>query len=199
MGLSQTTLILICFVLLVYIAFIITISYTTGNLSNMLNQYMQFDSSLYNLISTGTNYIHQADTGKSSSTILLNGQNFSKNQFMLLADSTPYAAKGHIALTLPCSKDNPAQPLFQVLVGRAPDLFSMPVGYLQDISSVPNMCVYHGQFGFGDPVTDVALKYVGEGNIVLKGPYSIVITTQEAYIPKAKSFEELQHAQLLKP
>jgi hypothetical protein len=103
-----------------------------------------------------------------------------------------------VAITLPCNKDNPAQPLFQVLVGRAPDLFSMPLGYLQNISSVPFMCVYHGQFGFGDPVSDLALKYVGEGNTTLKGPYSVIISSQESYIPKAKSFEELQHAQMTK-
>ena len=60
MGLSQTTLILICFVLLVYIAFIITVSYTTGALRNVLDQYLNLDSAIYNLISTGTDYIHQA-------------------------------------------------------------------------------------------------------------------------------------------
>ncbi len=198
MGLSQTILISLCFVLLVYIAFIITISYFTGNASNVLDQYLKVNSGLYNRISTGTDYILQADTTRSTSTTLLNGLNFSKDQFVLLADTTPYASKGHVAITLPCNKDNPAQPLFQVLVGRAPDLFSMPLGYLQSISTAPTMCVYHGQFGFGDPVTDLALKYVGDGNISLKGPYSVVITSQEAYIPKAKSFEELQHAQIVK-
>ncbi len=195
MGLSQTTLILICFVLLVYIAFIITVSYTTGALRNVLDQYLNLDSALYNLISTGTDYIHQADTGKTTSTILLNGQNFSKNQIMLIADSTPYASQGHFAITSPCDKKNPAQPIFQVLVGRAPNLFSLPLGYIPGISSAPIMCVYHGEFGFGDPVSDIALKYVGEGNLILKGPYTVVITTQEAYIPKVKSFEELQHPQ----
>jgi hypothetical protein len=198
MGLSQTTLILICFVFLVYIAFIISVNYFSGNSRNVLEQYLNLDSALYNLVSTGSNYIHQVDTSKSEATILLDGQNFSKNQILLLADSTPYASKGHIAITFPCNKNNPAQPIFQVLVGEAPDLFSMPLGYLQGISSPPNMCVYHGQFGFGDPVTDLALKYIGEGNLVLKGPYSIVINTQESYIPKAKSFEELQHAQMVK-
>ena len=188
MALSQTTLILICFVLLIYIAFIMSVSYFSGNSKNILDQYLNLDSALYNLVSTGTNYIHQTDTTKSISTILLNGQNFSKNQFLLIADSTPYASKGHIAITFPCNKDNPAQPIFQVLVGEAPDLFSMPLGYIGAISTPPNMCVYHGQFGFGDPVTDVALKYIGEGNLLLKGPYSIVITTQEALYPESKVF-----------
>jgi hypothetical protein len=194
----QTILVALCFVLLVYIAFIITINYITGNENNPFNQFLKLDSGLYNSISTGTNYIHQADTSRSTTTILLDGLNFSKGQFILLADTTPYASKGHLAITLPCNKGNPAQPIFQALVGRAPDVFAMPLGYLENISSVPTMCVYHGQYGFGDPVTDLALKYIGDENITLKGPYSAIISSQEEYIPKAKSFEELQHAQMTK-
>jgi hypothetical protein len=194
----QTILVALCFVLLVYIAFIITINYITGNENSPFNQFLKLDSGLYNSISTGTNYIHQADTSRSTTTTLLNGLNFSKGQFILLADTTPYASKGHLAVALPCNKDNPAQPIFQALVGRAPDVFAMPLGYLENISSIPTMCVYHGQFGFGDPVTDLALKYVGDQNITLKGPYSAIISSQEEYIPKAKSFEELQHAQMTK-
>ena len=194
----QTVLVALCFVLLVYIAFIITINFFIRNQNSPFNQFLKLDSGLYNSISTGTNYIHQADTSRSTTTTLLDGLNFSKGQFILLADTTPYASKGHLAITLPCNKDNPAQPIFQALVGRAPDVFAMPLGYLENISSVPTMCVYHGQFGFGDPVTDLALKYVGDQNITLKGPYSAIISSQEEYIPKAKSFEELQHAQMTK-
>src|SRR5919107_5281872 len=194
----QTILVALCFVLLVYIAFIITINYIKGNENSPFNQFLKLDSGLYNSISTGTNYIHQADTSRSTTTTLLDGLNFSKGQFILLADTTPYASKGHLAITLPCNKDNHAQPIFQALVGRAPDVFAMPLGYLENISSVPTMCVYHGQFGFGDPVTDLALKYIGDENITLKGPYSAIISSQEEYIPKAKSFEELQHAQMTK-
>jgi hypothetical protein len=194
----QTVLVALCFVLLVYIAFIITINYFIGNANNPFNQFLKLDSGLYNSISTGTDYIHQADTSRSTTTTLLNGLNFTKGQFVLLYDTTPYASKGHLAITLPCNKDNPAQPIFQALVGRAPALFAMPLGYLENISSAPTMCVYHGQFGFGDPVTDLALKYTGDQNITLKGPYSAIISSQEQYIPKAKSFEELQHTQMSK-
>jgi len=195
----QTVLVALCFVLLVYIAFIITINYfSIGNANNPFNQFLKLDSGLYNSISTGTDYIHQADTSRSATTTLLNGLNFTKGQFVLLYDTTPYASKGHLTITLPCNKDNPAQPIFQALVGRAPALFAMPLGYLENISSAPTMCVYHGQFGFGDPVTDLALKYIGDQNITLKGPYSAIISSQEQYIPKAKSFEELQHAEMSK-
>ena len=52
---------------------------------------------------------------------------------------------------------------------------------------------YHAQFGFGDPVTDVILKYIANGTTNLKGPNTVAITTHESYIPRAPSFEELQH------
>ncbi len=193
---SQTILISICLVILIFIASIITISFTIGDMKNVFDQSSKLDSELYKRISTGTNYVYQTDTSKFMYTTLLNGLNFSQNQFLLMYDSTPFASKGHVAMTLPCNKDNPSQSMFQVLEGRAPDLFPVPLGYIKDISSVPTMCVYHGQYGFGDPVTDLALKYVGEGNVSLNGPYSIIVSKLESYIPKQKSFEELQHAQM---
>jgi hypothetical protein len=49
------------------------------------------------------------------------------------------------------------------------------------------LCVYQGQFGFGDAVSDLGLKYAGEGNTTLKGPFSVIVSSQESYIPKAKS------------
>ncbi len=55
------------------------------------------------------------------------------------------------------------------------------------------MCVYHAQFGFGDPVIDVILKYIANGTANLEGPNTVAITTHESYIPRAPSFEELQH------
>jgi hypothetical protein len=110
-----------------------------------------------------------------------------------LYDSTPYASKGHIALKLPCDSTDPSSPLFQVLVGRAPDIIPTRLGYIEQVSSPPEMCVYHAQFGFGNPVTDVILEYIANGTISLKGPHSVVITTHESYIPTTPSLEELQH------
>jgi hypothetical protein len=56
---------------------------------------------------------------------------------------------------IPCDSSNPSSPLFQVLVGRAPDIIPTRLGYIEQVSAPPDMCVYHAQFGFGDPVTDV--------------------------------------------
>jgi hypothetical protein len=141
----------------------------------------------------GLNYVHNATTDTASLAVLLSGLNLSQNQFIMLYDSTPYASKGHIALNLPCDSVDPRSPLLQVLVGRIPDIILTPHGYIEQISDPPDMCVYHAQFGFGDPVTDVILKYISNGTISLKGPHSVAITTHESYIPSTPSLQELQH------
>jgi hypothetical protein len=57
------------------------------------------------------------------------------------------------------------------------------------------MCLYHAQFGFGDPVTDIVLKNISDRAINLKSPHAAVISTHESYTPTAPSFKELQHKQ----
>jgi hypothetical protein len=194
-AIAQTTMIGACLAILVYIAVI-----TTGNFLALQNtsdsassQQSQIDDALHKLISTNLDYSHKADTTRASQTVLLNGLNLNSSEFLLLYDSTPYASKGHIALNLPCEPNAPNNPLFQVLVGRAPDLVPTTMGYLEPISSPPQMCVYHAQFGFGEPVTDVALKNISERPINLTGPHSVAITTHEAFIPTNQSAMEIQH------
>jgi hypothetical protein len=119
--------------------------------------------------------------------------NLNTSEFILLYDSTPYASKGHIALNLPCDPNSPNNPLFQVLVGRAPDLVPTTLGYIGQISEPPQMCIYHAQFGFGKPVTDIALKNISDRSINLTGPHSVAISTHESFLPAAQSFMETQH------
>lgn len=159
-----------------------------------LSQQLPTDQTqLQDTISKSLDYVHQAEISTTSTNILLNGINLTQGEFILLYDSTPFASKGHIAVNLPCDPNNPLDPIFDILVGRAPDLFVMPLGYLEQISKPGKMCVYHGQFGFGDPVTDLVLQYVGDDPIKLEGPHSIVISTHESYIPTTESFFERAH------
>jgi hypothetical protein len=67
------------------------------------------------------------------------------------------------------------------------------LGYIEQVSVPPVMCVYHTQFGFGDPVTDVILKYIANGTISFKGPHSVAITMYDSCIPSTPSLQELQH------
>jgi hypothetical protein len=199
MTITQTTMIAASLALLVYIAVIATATSTTQNIPHdnktSLAERTLLDSAMRQQIATNFNYVHKADESSASLTVLLHGVNLSMNQFILLYDSTPYASKGHIALNMPCDSSNPNVPIFQVLVGRAPDLAPTTVGYLSRISRPPDMCVYHSQFGFGDPVTDIVLKNISNNTISLGGPHSVTITTHESYIPTKPSFEELQHQQ----
>jgi hypothetical protein len=197
-GIAQTTMIAAALALLVYIAVIATGIYTTQSLppntdNKSLAEQTMLDSAMRQRLAASLDYVHKANLNQASLTVPLHGVNLSKNQFILLYDSTPYATKGHIALNMPCDATSPGGPLFEVLVGRAPELATLPVGYIPQISSPPDMCVYHGQFGFGDPVTDIALKNISNKNMSLLGPHSVVITTHESYIPVTPSFEQMQH------
>src|ERR687891_716382 len=199
---TQIGMIAVSLALLVYIAVVVTGSSLVPrqddqqNNETIISQRERIDTALQNQISSGLDYIHNATTDTASSTVLLSGLNLSQNQFILLYDSTPFASKGHIALNLPCDSTDPISPLFQVLVGRAPDIIPTRLGYIDQVSAPPDMCVYHTQFGFGDPVTDVILRYIANGTISLKGPHSVAITTHESYIPSTPSLEELQHEQV---
>ena len=196
-AIAQTSMIAASLAILVYLAVITTGNYLTSqNTSdddNPLSQQSQIDSAMHKQISSNLNYSHTADTNTASLTILLNGLNLNSSEFIPLYDSTPYASKGHIQVNLPCDDKNPIVPMFQVLVGRAPDLAPTTMGYIGQMSKPPKMCVYHAQFGFGDPITDIILKNVAERSINLTSPHSIVITTHESYIPTAPSFKDIQH------
>jgi len=193
---AQTSMIAACLAILIYIAVITTgnylVLYNTAD-ESPLSQQQHIDDAMHREISTNLNYSHKADTTGSSLSVLLNGLHLNTNEFILLYDSTPYASKGHIALNLPCDDDSPNVPIFQVLVGRAPDLAPAAMGYIGQISNPPQMCIYHAQFGFGEPVTDVLLKNISERTINLTSPNSVVITTHESYIPTTPGFEEIQH------
>jgi hypothetical protein len=200
MTIALTTMAAVSLAILVYIAVIITGTYTTQNISpsstkNSLAEQARLDSAMSQQIASSLDYIHKSDINIAPLTIPLHGVNLSGNQFILLYDSTPYASKGHIALNLPCDANSPDVPIFQVLVGRAPDLTPLALGYISKISVAPQMCVYHGQFGFGDPITDIVLKNISGRTISLGGPHSVAISTHEFYMPTTPSFEQIQHQQ----
>ena len=200
MTIALTTMAAVSLAILVYIAVVITGTYTTQNISHSstntsLAEQAKLDSAMSQQIASSLDYVHKSDINIAPLTVPLHGVNLSANQFILLYDSTPYASKGHIALNLPCDANTPNVPIFQVLVGRAPDLTPLALGYISQISVVPQMCIYHGQFGFGEPITDIVLKNISGKTISLGGPHSAAISTHEFYTPTTKSLEQIQHQQ----
>ena len=191
---TQYTLLVAILAVLIYIAVISTgtVATTTPNKSSV-SELQDSNLAAYELVSGNLDYVHKADMNRATQTVLLNGITLNSGEFILLYDSTPYASKGHIALNLPCNAQDPQDRLFNVLIGRAPDMVTMALGYIPQLSSPPDMCIYHGQFGFGDPITDIALKSVADNPITLRGPHSVAIVTHESYIPEQPSFMQLQH------
>lgn len=201
MAVAQTSMLAASLGLLIYIAVVATGSLvgTQQTVQHPFTMQSEADSAMQEQMLTNTNYIHKSDTNRASLTTLLNGITLKDREFVLLYDSTPYASKGHIALNLPCDESTPDSPPFLVLAGRAPDLAPLKLAYLDEISSVPDSCVYHSQFGFGLPITDIALQNASGKDMSFRGPHSVTITTHESYIPSTTSAKEIQHQQLQHP
>ena len=190
---TQYTLLVAILAVLIYIAVISTGTVATTNQNKgSLSELQDSNLASYELISGNLDYVHTADMNRATQTVLLNGITLNASEFIILYDSTPYASKGHIALNLPCDSKDPQDRLLDVLIGRAPDMITMALGYIPQLSSPPNMCVYHGQFGFGDPVTDIVLKSVSDNPVTLRGPHSVAIVSHESYIPEQASFMQKQ-------
>ncbi|MGI0010945.1 MAG: hypothetical protein ACREAE_06065 [Nitrosopumilaceae archaeon] len=194
MAVVQIGMLVATLALLTYIAVLLSSSLAFEQLQHPLEQEVLADSAMRDEMIKTVNYVHGSDISRSSFTTLLNGITLADREFILLFDSTPYASRGHIALILPCNSED--EPLFQVLVGRAPDLARLPLAYIDEISSPPRSCVYHDEFGFGDPVTDVALQNISGEDILLRGPHSVVITTHESFLPETAGEKEIQHREL---
>jgi len=186
---TQYTLLVAILAVLIYIAVISTGTVaTTPQDKSSVSELQDSNLAEYQLVSGNLDYVHTADMNRATQTVLLNGITLNTSEFIILYDSTPYASKGHIALNLPCDSKDLQDRLFDVLIGRAPDMSRMALGYIPQLSSPPDMCVYHGQFGFGDPVTDIVLKSVSDDPITLRGPHSVAIVSHESYIPQQASY-----------
>jgi hypothetical protein len=195
--------------ILIYIAVVVTGDFLTpdivpinagGGASNTplqtsIGQTTTNDTSIREQMAAAADYLHSVDTSTISDTILLNGVTLQSGEPLLVYDSTPFASKGHMAMNVPCNENTPENAMFEILFGRAPNLSPVKPGYLPQISAPPNNCIYHAQFGFGDPVTDIAIRYVGENQTTFRGSNSLVISTHESYIPITPSVKEMQHEQ----
>lgn len=205
----QTSMIAASLAILIYIAVVVTGDFLTpdvipmnagGGASNTplqtsIGQTTTNDTSMREQIAAAADYLHSVDTSTVSDTILLNGVTLQSGEPLLVYDSTPFASKGHLAMNVPCNENTPENAVFEILFGRAPNLSPVKPGYLPQISAPPNNCIYHAQFGFGDPVTDIAIRYIGENQTTFRGSNSLVISTHESYIPTTPSEKEMQHEQ----
>ena len=99
MTIALTTMAAISLAILVYIAVVITGTYTTQNISSSnpktsLAEEARLDSAKSQQIASSLDYVHKSDINIAPLAIPLHGVNLTANQFILLYDSTPYASKG---------------------------------------------------------------------------------------------------------
>src|SRR5919197_2386857 len=113
MTIALTTMAAVSLAILVYIAVVITGTYTTQNISpsgstnSSLAEQTKLDSAMSQQIARSLDYVHKSDTNMASLTIPLHDVNLSANQFIWSYDSTPYASKRPIELNPPCHANAP--------------------------------------------------------------------------------------------
>lgn len=127
---------------------------------------------------------------RDSETILLAGQVIPPKDYIHLYDSSPYKiVNGHLAVKIPC--DESFQPQLNVLVGQAPNLESISLLLIEELSKPSKLCIYHADLEETAPVrhatpdvkigtiTDVALQNPGISAIELPATSSITIGVNE--------------------
>ena len=127
---------------------------------------------------------------RDSETILLAGQVIPPKDYIHLYDSSPYKIiNGHLAVKIPC--DESFQPQLNILVGRAPNLQSISLLLIEEISKPGKLCIYHADLEETAPVkhatpdvtigtiTDVAVQNPGINAIELPATSSVVIGVNE--------------------
>jgi hypothetical protein len=135
---------------------------------------------------------HDADLNvvRDSETLLLSGQTVPPKDYIHLYDSSPYKiVNGHVALKIPCHENS--QPKLNVLAGQAPDLKSIALVYIEELSKPGKLCMYHADLEENAPVshatseirigtiTDIAIQNPGITELELPPTTSITIGVNE--------------------
>jgi len=133
---------------------------------------------------------HNIHVVRDSETILLSGQVIPPKDYIHLYDSSPYKiTNGHLAVKIPC--DESFQPQLNVLVGQAPNLQSISLLLIEELSKPSKLCIYHAdleetaQVSHATPdvkigtITDIALQNPGIRAIELPPTSSITIGVNE--------------------
>jgi hypothetical protein len=136
------------------------------------------------------NSSHSIHVVRDSETILLSGQVIPAKDYIHLYDSSPYKiVNGHLAVKIPCGENS--QPQLEVLVGQAPNLQSISLVIIEELSKPGKLCIYHADLEESAPVkhatpdvkigtiTDVALQNPGIRAIELPPTSSITIGVNE--------------------
>jgi hypothetical protein len=116
-------------------------------------------------------------------TIPLEGLSLNKQQFLLLSDTTPVrVGAAHLALNVPCTEDEETGEIDSDIIavaGVAPDVQTVELELVPELSSPPNNCLFHGDIpNNSDEVTDIAIANAGDVDIqFLSGNFATLAIT----------------------
>jgi hypothetical protein len=94
-------------------------------------------------------------------TIPLEGLSLNEQQFLLLSDTTPVrVGAAHLAINVPCTEEGDTDII--AVAGVAPDVQTVELELVPDLSSPPTNCLFHGDIpNNSDEVTDIAIANAG--------------------------------------
>lgn len=94
-------------------------------------------------------------------TIPLEGLSLNEQQFLLLSDTTPVRVDAaHLAINVPCTEEGDSDIIG--VAGVAPDVQTVELELVPELSSPPTNCLYHGDIpDNSDEVTDIAIANAG--------------------------------------
>jgi hypothetical protein len=94
-------------------------------------------------------------------TIPLEGLSLNEQQFLLLSDTTPVRVDAaHLAINVPCTEEFDTDII--AVAGVAPDVQTVELELVPELSSPPTNCLYHGDIpNNSDEVTDIAIANAG--------------------------------------
>ena len=109
-------------------------------------------------------------------TLLLEGHQLPKGDFIHLYDSTPYQiVTGHVAAKLPCNSDGVANA--SILIGQAPNFSISDPELISELSTPGNQCLYHVDLlsNSTNTITDIAIKNNSTNDITFPPTSTVVI------------------------
>ena len=94
-------------------------------------------------------------------TIRLEGLSLNEQHFLLLSDTTPVRVDAaHLAINVPCTEEFDTDII--AVAGVAPDVQTVELELVPELSSPPTNCLYHGDIpNNSDEVTDIAIANAG--------------------------------------
>jgi len=130
---------------------------------------------------------------RDSSTVLLEGHQLPKVDFIHLYDTTPdKIVSGHVAAKLPCNSDNSTD--VKILVGQAPNLHAADTEFISELSAPGALCLYHVDLmsKSTNAITDIAIQNNSTNDITFPPTSTVVIGVNKiAPLPEGEEEHEI--------